>query len=79
MTKSNVRYNCVEQDSFCKFMHKAASVRETCVVYKSNHSTEQLIENYNNFQATAFKYLIYKHSTFLRLKFISALPTATVL
>jgi len=77
MTKNNVRYHCVEQDSFCKFMHQAASVKETRAVY--TNSTAQLIENYNYSQATAFRYLIYKHSTFLRHKLLCVLPNATVL
>ena len=46
----------------------------------TNHSTAQLIENWNNSKlATAVRYLIYKHGTYLRHKVVRALPNATVL
>jgi len=31
----------LNKDSFIKFMHMAASVRETCAVHKALHSTTQ--------------------------------------
>jgi len=46
----------------------------------ANHSTAQLIENWNNSKlAAAIRYLIYNHSTFLRRKVIRVLPNATIL
>jgi len=35
----------LHKDSFIKFMHVVASVRETRAVCKSNHSTAQVIGN----------------------------------
>jgi len=70
----------LNKDSFIKLMHMAASLRETRAVYK------QITPQHNSLKTritpksgTAFKYLIYKHSTFLRHKVIRALPRATVL
>jgi len=59
-----------------KFMHIAASLREILTVYKSLHST--LKTRTTPKLATAIRYLIYEHSTFLRHKVIRALSNATV-
>jgi len=59
-------------------MLMAASPRP---VPHTNHSAH-LMEIWNNSQttvATAIRYLIYKHSSFLRHKVIRTLPNATVL
>jgi len=45
-------------------MHMAASVREACVIYKSFSLKTRI----NPKLATAVRYLIYKHSTFLHHK-----------
>jgi len=66
----------LNQDSFVKFMHLAASVRETRAVHKSHHSSLNTI--LKTPLAAAIRYLIYKHITFLRHKVIRALPNATV-
>jgi len=59
----------------------AVLVRETRNVYKSLHNTAPWKpgELPSPKLATAIRYLIYKHSTFLRHKVIRALPNATVL
>jgi len=66
----------LNQDSFVKFMHMAALVRETRAVHKSLHSP--LNTRLKTPLAAAIRYLIYKHITFLRHKVIRALPNATV-
>jgi len=70
----------LNQDSFVKFVHMAASVRETCVVHKSLHTPQHnsLNTRIKTPLAAAIRYLIYKHITFLRHKLICALPNATV-
>jgi len=60
-----------------KLMLMAASVRETCAVYQSQYNS--LESRITPKLATAFRYLIYKHNTFLRHKGICALPNATAL
>jgi len=62
----------LNQDSFVKFMHMAASVRETRAVHKSLHTRIKTP------LAAAIRYLIYKHITFLGHKVIRALPNAAV-
>jgi len=61
-----------------KVMHMAASVRDWCLI--------QITPQHNSLKTritpklvTAFRYLIYKRSTFLRHKVIRALTNATVL
>jgi len=68
----------LNKDSFTKFMHMAASMRDPCRI--------QITPQHNSLKtrkapelATAFRYLICKHSTFLRHEVIRALPNATVL
>ena len=68
----------VNLDSFVKFMHMAASVRET------RSCRTQITPQHNSLNtgiktllAAAIRYLIYKHITFLRHKVIRALPNAT--
>jgi len=67
----------LNQDSFVKVMHMAASVRDPC--------RTQITPQHNSLNtriktplAAAIRYLIYKHITFLRHKVIRALPNATV-
>ena len=67
----------LNKDSFIKFMHMAASVRDTCSI--------QITPQHNLLKtritpklATAFRYLMYEHSTFLRYKVMRTLPKATV-
>jgi len=66
----------LNQDSFVKFMHMAASVRETRAVHKALHSS--LKTKIKTPLAPAIRYLIYKHITFLRHKAFRALPNATI-
>jgi len=66
----------LNQDSFVKFMHMAASVRETRAVHKSQHNS--LNTRIKTPLAAVIRYLIYKHIAFLRNKVIRALPNATV-
>ena len=54
----------LSKDSFTEFMHMAASVRETCAIFKSLSLKTTINANL----ATAIKSLIYKHSTFLHHK-----------
>jgi len=68
----------LNKDSCIKFMHMAASVRETCriqITPQHNSLKTRITPNLD----TAFRYLICKQSTFLRHKGIRALPNATVL
>ena len=64
--KIAITYNItmLNKESFIKFMHMAASVRDTCRI--------QITPQHNSFKtritpklATTIRYLIYKHSTFL--------------
>jgi len=63
----------LNKDSFTKCMHLAASVRDPCRI--------QITLQHNSLKtrtpklATAFRYLIYKHGTFLRHKVIRAFQT----
>ena len=68
----------LNKDSFIKFLHLAASVRDPCHVQITlQHNS--LKTRINPKLATAFRYLIYKHNTFLRHKVIRALPNPTVI
>jgi len=54
----------VKKDSFIKFMHMAASVKETHAAYITlQHNS--LKTRVTPKLASAIRYLIYKHSTFL--------------
>jgi len=66
----------LNRDSFVKFMHMAAAVRETRAAHKSIHSS--LNTRLKTPLAAAIRHLIYKHITFLRHKVIRTLPNATV-
>jgi len=55
----------------------AASVRETGALFKSLYSTTLKIRITPKL-ATAFRYLIYKRSKFVRHKIIRALPNVPV-
>jgi len=68
----------LNKDSFITLMHIAAPVRDQCCM--------QITPQHNSMKtrilpklATAFRNLIYKHSTILRHKVIRVLPNATVL
>ena len=67
----------LKKDSLVKFIRIAASVKETRRVYKSIHNTSHW--KLTPKLATAIRYLIYKHSTFLRHTIIRALPNAAML
>jgi len=68
----------LNKDSFIKFMHMATSVRDPWRMQITPHHS--LLKTRITLKlATAFRYLIFKHSTFLRHKVIRALPKATVL
>jgi len=67
----------LNQDSFVKFMHMAASERDpwrTQITPQHNALNTRI----KTPLAAAIRYLIYKHITFLRHKVIRALPNATV-
>jgi len=65
----------LNKDSLIKFMHMVASMRVTRATSQHNSLKTRITSKL----ATAFRYLIYKHSTFSRHRYIRALPNAAVL
>jgi len=68
----------LNQDSFVKFMHMAASVRETQCHTQITPQHNSLNTRRKTPFAAAIRYLIYKHIAFLHHNVICALPNATV-